>query len=175
MRQNRLRNERGVALILALGLLIIIASVALIVATSAIIERGLTATERQQKMAFDAMEQTMQRAISQFDPKNDMKGFRGYRGLIETQPYGGGTLVGWMGVHDDSIPMVGLPDTLFNNPHIIHPLDFPLGMHLEGEAIYIRYSNMHATARIYRAGGATWLAQKEAATTVDVGPYGWQP
>lgn len=162
---NQRAKERGVALILALGLLVVIAAVALIVAVTSIMERGLTASERQQKVAFDSMQRVMEKAISQFNPRIDITG-TGYPGLADTMAWGGNfQVISWLGTHDDSL--------IQKNP--IHPLDFPRGMHQVGEAIYIRYSPLQATARMYRAGGGGWVAQKEAWASVDVGPYGWTP
>jgi len=162
---NLRAKERGVALILALGLLVVIAAVALIVAVTSIMERGLTASERQQKVTFDSMQRIMEKAISQFNPRVDITG-TGYPGLADTMAWGGNfQLISWLGTHDDSL--------IQKNP--IHPVDFPRGMHQVGEAIYIRYSPLRATARMYRAGGGGWVAQKEACASVDVGPYGWQP
>lgn len=162
---NQRAKERGVALILALGLLVVIAAVALIVAVTSIMERGLTASERQQKVAFDSMQRVMEKAISQFNPRIDITG-TGYPGLADTMAWGGNfQVISWLGTHDDTL--------IQKNP--IHPLDFPRGMHQVGEAIYIRYSPLQATARMYRAGGGGWVAQKEAWASVDVGPYGWTP
>jgi hypothetical protein len=162
---NQRAKERGVALILALGLLVVIAAVALIVAVTSIMERGLTASERQQKVAFDSMQRVMEKAISQFNPRLDCTG-TGYPGLADTMAWGGNfQVISWLGTHDDTL--------IQKNP--IHPLDFPRGMHQVGEAIYIRYSPLQATARMYRAGGGGWVAQKEAWASVDVGPYGWTP
>ena len=162
---NQRAKERGVALILALGLLVVIAAVALIVAVTSIMERGLTASERQQKVAFDSMQRVMEKAISQFNPRIDITG-TGYPGLADTMAWGGNfQVISWLGTHDDSL--------IQKNP--IHPLDFPRGMHQVGEAIYIRYSPVRATARMYRTGFGGWVAQKEAWASVDVGPYGWTP
>jgi hypothetical protein len=165
---NLRANERGVALILALGLLVVIAAVALIVALTSIMERGLTASERQQKVTFDSMQRVMEKAISQFNPRVDITG-TGYPGYADTVAMTGGnfSLVSWIGGmgHEDTI--------IRRNP--IHPLDFPRGMHQVGEAIYIRYSPVRATARMYRTGFGGWVAQKEAWASVDVGPYGWTP
>jgi len=163
---NLRAKERGVALILALGLLVVIAAVALIVAVTSIMERGLTASERQQKMTFDSMQRVMEKAISQFNPRVDITG-TGYPGYADTVAMPGGNfiLVSWLGMHSDTI--------IQRNP--IHPLDFPRGMHQVGEAIYIRYSPLQATARMYRTGFGGWVAQKEAWASVDVGPYGWTP
>jgi len=162
---NQRAKERGVALILALGLLVVIAAVALIVAVTSIMERGLTASERQQKVAFDSMQRVMEKAISQFNPRIDITG-TGYPGLADTMAWGGNfQVISWLGTHDDTL--------IQKNP--IHPVDFPRGMHQVGEAIYIRYSPLQATARMYRAGGGGWVAQKEAWASVDVGPYGWTP
>ena len=162
---NQRAKERGVALILALGLLVVIAAVALIVAVTSIMERGLTASERQQKVAFDSMQRVMEKAISQFNPRIDITG-TGNPGLADTMAWGGNfQVISWLGTHDDTL--------IQKNP--IHPLDFPRGMHQVGEAIYIRYSPLQATARMYRAGGGGWVAQKEAWASVDVGPYGWTP
>lgn len=161
---NLRAKERGVALILALGLLVVIAAVALIVAVTSIMERGLTTSERQQKVTFDSMQRVMEKAISQFNPRVDITG-TGYPGLADTMAWGGNfQVISWLGMHTDTI--------IQKNP--IHPLDFPRGMHQVGEAIYIRYSPLQATARMYRAGGG-WVAQKEAWASVDVGPYGWTP
>jgi hypothetical protein len=162
---NLRAKERGVALILALGLLVVIAAVALIVAVTSIMERGLTASERQQKVTFDSMQRVMEKAISQFNPRLDITG-TGYPGLADTMGWGGSfQVISWLGTHDDTL--------IQKNP--IHPLDYPQGMHQVGEAIYIRYSPLQATARMYRAGGGGWVAQKEAWASVDVGPYGWTP
>ena len=123
---NQRAKERGVALILALGLLVVIAAVALIVAVTSIMERGLTASERQQKVAFDSMQRVMEKAISQFNPRIDITG-TGYPGLADTMAWGGNfQVISWLGTHDDSL--------IQKNP--IHPLDFPRGMHQVGEAIY---------------------------------------
>ncbi len=164
---NLRAKERGVALILALGLLVVIAAVALIVAVTSIMERGLTASERQQKVTFDSMQRVMEKAISQFNPRLDITG-TGYPGLVDTMAWGGNfQVISWLGG-------LGHADTVIQK-NAMHPLDFPQGMHQKGEAIYIRYSPLIATARMYRAGGGGWVAQKEAWASVDVGPYGWQP
>jgi len=168
MTLNRLRQEQGVALILVLGLLIVIAAVALIVGVTAIMERGLTTSERQQKAVFDAQQKIMERAISRFDPQADANTGVGFPGLVDSSYLGGGTayrLVSWIGTH-------------FNvNPQLtpIQPVDYPQGMHQPGEAIMFRYALVSSTARMYRVTGGDMVAQKEAQAIVDVGPYGWSP
>jgi hypothetical protein len=162
-------NERGVALILALGLLVIIAAVAVIVVLNSIVERGLTSAERQQKIAFDGMQTLMEEAIAQLSPKSDADSGMAYVGLVDTLPYPGGAgafrIIAWNGFAIDTLPRkVRVPMA-----------EFPAtgGMHQVGEPIYMRYDNMHATARVYRATSMDWVAQKEAQVVMDVGPYGW--
>lgn len=62
-----IRNESGVALILVLGLLVVIGVVALVVSVISITERGLTANERMQRLAFDTAEFGLERYISRLD------------------------------------------------------------------------------------------------------------
>jgi hypothetical protein len=132
--------------------------------TPAAMPARVTASERQQKVTFDSMQRVMEKAISQFNPRVDITG-TGYPGLTDTMAWGNFQVISWLGTHDDTLVQL--------NP--IHPLDFPRGMHQVGEAIYIRYSPLQATSRMYRAGGGGWVAQKEAWASVDVGPYGWTP
>ena len=167
--KTRPKDERGVALILALGLLIIIAVVAVVVVLTNIMERGLTTAERQQKVAFDGMQTLMEEAIAQLNPKADMDSGGAYVGLVDTLPYPSGLgafqIIAWNGLATDSLPRrVPVP-----------VVEFPTtgGMHQVGEPIYMRYNQMHSTARVYRANTTNWVAQKEAQVVMDVGPYGW--
>ena len=160
-------DERGVALILALGLLIIIAVVAVIVVLTSSMERGLTTAERQQKIAFDGMQTLMEETIAQLNPNVDVVG-GAYAGLVDTVPYPGGSgfqIIAWNGFAADSLPQqVQVPMTAFPMAEAMHQV---------GEPLYMRYNEMHATARVYRANTTAWVAQKEAQIVIDVGPYGW--
>lgn len=161
-------DERGVALILALGLLIIIAVVAVIVVLNSVMERGLTTAERQQKIAFDGMQTLMEGAIAQLNPKVDADSGGFYMGLVDTLPYPGGfgafQIYAWNGLASDSLPRrVAVPMAAFPNADAMHQV---------GEPLYMRYNEMHATARVYRANTTDWVAQKEAQVVMDVGPYG---
>ena len=161
-------SERGVALILTLGLLVIIAVVAVIVVLNSTMERGLTAAERQQKVAFDGMQTLMEDAIAQLNPRADADSGSWYHGWGDTLPYPGGgafQIIAWNGFSTDSLPQrVHVPMVEF---------PFTGGMYQVGEPVYMRYNEMHATARVYRANTTDWVAQKEAQIVMDVGPYGW--
>lgn len=61
------QNESGVALVLVLGLLIVVAAVALVVSVISITERGLTANERMQRQAFDVAEFGLETYINKLD------------------------------------------------------------------------------------------------------------
>jgi len=153
-------NERGVALILVLGLVIIIAAVALIIAGISIVERGLTASERQQKQAFDAAEAGLEHMIALLPDS--------LFGVCDTVWFGQTMAVMWNGSHTDTMPgKRPVTSTQFTPP----------GSEEIGgnrRIVYHRFS-IRASGRLYVLGAnptapQRWANKELSIGALDIGP-----
>jgi uncharacterized protein (DUF58 family) len=145
------KDERGVALILVLGLMLAIAVVAVIVTLLAITERGLTASERQQRAAFEGAQAAVEMLVVLMpEAKADS-------GVIAALPNG---IVAWNGDPSDSVP----------GKHQLNPpgIASPPGMEYNVFA-YRRY-DVRGAGRFTRSDGVI-VANKGVRATVDVGPF----
>lgn len=143
-------NERGVALVLVLGLMLAIAVVAVIVSLLAITERGLTTSERTQRAAFEGAQAAVELMVASFPSDSASVG------IFRTLP---NNVVIWDGDPSDSAPGF----------HPLTPpgLASPAGMEYNVFA-YRRY-DVHGAGR-YTVNG-TIIANKGVRATVDVGPF----
>jgi hypothetical protein len=148
---RKAKNERGIALILVLGLMLAISVVAVIVTLLAITERGLTASERQQRAAFEGAQGAVELVVSLMPaPQADS-------GLIATHLTNG--VVIWNGDPADSVP---------GQRQLAPPGQAsPQGMEYNVFA-YRRY-DVHGAGR-YTVNGVI-IANKGVRATVDVGPF----
>ncbi len=146
-----IRNEHGVALILVLGLMIVIAVVAVIVSMLAILERGLTASERAQRTAFEGAQGVVELIVAK------LPGPAADSGLVMTLP---NRVIVWNGDPSDSLPGMNQ----LNSPGLASPP----GMEYNVFA-YRRY-DVRGAGRSTRSDGVI-IANKGVRATVDVGPY----
>jgi len=144
-------GERGVALILALGLMVIIAVVALIVALMAISEQGMTASERRQRSAFEGAQGAVELVMDKLpNPSADS-------GIMV---YTNNGLVIWNGDPADSVP----GRRTLKKPSITSPTGAEYNVFA-----YWRYSLQGAARMVQNTGGI--LANKGVQANVEVGPY----
>jgi hypothetical protein len=143
-------NESGIALILVLGLMLAIAVVAVIVSLLAITERGLTASERQQRAAFEGAQAAVELIVAQL-PSDSLTPI-----FPITLPNG---VRIWNGDPADSLPGQRSLALVSKYP--------PPGMEL-GMIEYWRY-DVHGAGRYVVNGNI--LANKGVRALVDVGPF----
>jgi type II secretory pathway pseudopilin PulG len=145
------REERGVALILVLGLMLVLAVVAVVVTLLAITERGLTASERQQRAAFEGAQTAVELMIAALPDTSARKG------LLQTLATG---IVVWNGDPSDSIPRKWLLAAASPRP--------VQGMERDVFSFY-NY-DVRGAGRYTRTDGVI-VANKGVRATVEVGPY----
>jgi len=148
---KRTSNERGVALILVLGLILVIGVVAVIVTLLAITERGLTMSERVQRSAFEGAQGAVELLVAR------MPSAAADSGVYQTLPNG---VVVWNGDPSDSIPG--------KRTSAAPALASPPAMEYNVFA-YKRY-NVRGAGRVTSSGGAI-VANKGVQALVDVGPF----
>ena len=146
------REERGVALILVLGLMLVLAVVAVVVTLLAITERGLTMSERQQRAAFEGAQTAVELMIAMLPDTSAQQG------LLQTLSSTG--IVVWNGDPSDSIPGKRVLSTPSRRA--------VAGMERD---VFTFYSyDIRGAGRYTRSDGVI-VANKGVRATVDVGPY----
>jgi len=156
--KSKITGESGVALVLVLGLLIVVAAVALVVSVISITERGLTANERMQRQAFDVAEYGLETYINRLD-RIVVKDTTFTKGNLPSDPY----TEYWWGSHRDTVIInksftSGKTDVSFQ-PYPGYDYE------IFGDHVF----NMNVSGRVWRAG-AVRDVRKELDVDVAVGP-----